>query len=169
MAWSRPRTRRQLHDYWQKVAAHWDDVAAAGKIKSYLHPGRARAVAATIADKPAKIAERESRLPRATRSKSAITTEGFNRDTFESAFALLDELHGATVLRSHLPDWRTELPQSVRLVVSGRPLFRPRSRFSRRDLSPPTSRSRPRSKRKCCIASFRSRACRWCSPGGASP
>ncbi len=29
---------QQLHDYWQKVAAHWNDVQAAGKIKSFSTP-----------------------------------------------------------------------------------------------------------------------------------
>jgi uncharacterized protein len=101
---------QQLHDYWQKVAAHWDDLLAAGKIKSFSTP-------AALALSPERLQANRQKLQTADLTaardalEGAIATEGFNRDTFESAFALLDELKGATFLSVHLPDWRTLLPQ----------------------------------------------------------
>ena len=44
--------------------------------------------------------------------EAAIATEGFSRDTFESAFVLLDQLRAAASPSFQLPDWRTQLPQS---------------------------------------------------------
>jgi predicted RND superfamily exporter protein len=101
---------QQLHDYWQKVAAHWDDVLAAGKIKSFSTP-------AALALSPRRLQTNREKLRTldvvATRSalEAAIAAEGFSRETFESAFVLLDQLSSAATLPGNLPDWRTQLPQ----------------------------------------------------------
>jgi predicted RND superfamily exporter protein len=101
---------QQLHDYWQKVAAHWDDLQAAGKIKSFSTP-------AALALSPQRLQTNRQKLQAADLPgardalEAAIATEGFTRDTFESAFVLLDQMKGAAFLSVQLPDWRTQLPQ----------------------------------------------------------
>ncbi len=102
---------QQLHDYWQRIAAHWQKVQDAGKIKSFSTP-------AALAMSPAR--ERNNRetlqklsFPAARDALSAaINAEGFNRDTFGPAFALLDQLQSASYLSLRLPDWRSLLPKS---------------------------------------------------------
>jgi len=102
---------QQLHDYWQKVAAHWDELQVAGKIKSYSTP-------AALALSPERSRANRQKLQSAnlgaTREalEAAIAAEGFSRDTFDSAFVLLDQLRGAMDPSIQLPDWRTILPQS---------------------------------------------------------
>ena len=44
--------------------------------------------------------------------EAAVAAEGFNRDTFASAFVLLDQLQSAANPSAQLPDWRTALPKS---------------------------------------------------------
>src|SRR6267143_2903895 len=101
---------QQLHDYWQKVAAHWNDLLAAGKIKSFSTP-------AALALSPARLQANRQKLQSADLPGArdaleiAIATEGFSRDTFESAFVLLDQLKGAASLSVQVTDWRTQLPQ----------------------------------------------------------
>jgi uncharacterized protein len=101
---------QQLHDYWQKVAAHWNDLLAAGKIKSFSTP-------AALALSPQRLQTNRQKLQTADLAgaraalEAAIATEGFSRDTFESAFVLLDQLQGAASLSVQLPDWRSQLPQ----------------------------------------------------------
>ena len=101
---------QQLHDYWQKVAAHWDTVLAAGKIKSFSTP-------AALALSPERLQTNRQKLQTADLPaardalEAAIVAEGFSRATFESAFVLLDQLKGAADPSTPLPDWRTQLPQ----------------------------------------------------------
>jgi len=100
---------QQLHDYWQKIAGHWADVQAAGKIKSFSTP-------AALALSPANLQTNRQRLQGANLSaardalEAAITAEGFSRETFDSAFTLLEQLQGAAYPSVQLPDWRTQLP-----------------------------------------------------------
>jgi uncharacterized protein len=101
---------QQLHDYWQKVAAHWNELLAGGKIKSFSTP-------AALALSPQRLQTNRQKLQTAdlpgarAALEAAIATEGFSRDTFESAFVLLDQLQGAAFLSVQLPDWRSQLPQ----------------------------------------------------------
>ena len=100
---------QQLHDYWQKVAAHWAEVQAAGKIKGFSTP-------AALALSPANLQTNRQRLhganlPAARHAlEAAIAAEGFSRETFDSAFTLLEQLEGAGYPSVQLPDWRTQLP-----------------------------------------------------------
>src|SRR5204862_5731761 len=102
---------QQLHDYWQNVAAHWNDLLAAGKIKGFSTP-------AALALSPRRVQENRQKLQSidltAARDalEGAIASEGFSRDTFESGFVLLDQLKAAASLSVELPDWRTQLPQT---------------------------------------------------------
>jgi predicted RND superfamily exporter protein len=101
---------QQLHDDWQKVATQWNDLQAVGKIKSFSTP-------AALALSPRRLQANRQKLQTAdlpgarAALEAAIATEGFSRDTFESAFVLLDQLQGAASLSVQLPDWRTQLPQ----------------------------------------------------------
>jgi predicted RND superfamily exporter protein len=103
------RDEQQMHDYWQRVAAHWAEVQKAGTIKSFSTP-------AALAMSPARAQENRRKLqsvkfPAAREAlDAAITAEGFSRDSFSSAFSLLDQLQGAAYLSVKLPDWRTLLP-----------------------------------------------------------
>jgi predicted RND superfamily exporter protein len=100
---------QQLHDYWQKIAAHWTEVQAAGKIKGFSTP-------AALALSPARLQTNRERLRSANLSvardalEAAIAAEGFSRETFDSAFTLLEQLQGAAYPSVQLPDWRTQLP-----------------------------------------------------------
>src|SRR5207302_5690169 len=84
---------QQLHDYWQKIAAHWAEVQAAGKIKGFSTP-------AALALSPANLQTNRQRLQGANLSsardtlEAAIAAEGFSRETFDSAFSLLERLQG---------------------------------------------------------------------------
>jgi predicted exporter len=101
---------QQLHDYWQKVAVHWNDLQVAGKIKSFSTP-------AALALSPQRTQRNREKLQtadlRGARAalEAAVPAEGFSADTFDSAFVLLDQLQGAAFLSVQLPDWRTQLPQ----------------------------------------------------------
>ena len=102
---------QQLHDYWQQIARHWNQLQESGKIKSFstpaalaLSPVRAKANRETLAtvDLQASRAALEE----------AVAAEGFTPETFASAFTLLDELGRAAQPEVELPDWRTLLPKS---------------------------------------------------------
>src|SRR5205807_4644879 len=56
---------QQLHDYWQKIAAHWTEVQAAGKIKGFSTP-------AALALSPANLQTNRQRLQSANLSSRAI-------------------------------------------------------------------------------------------------
>ncbi len=100
---------QQLHDYWQKIAAHWTEAQAAGKIKGFSTP-------AALALSPARLQTNRERLRSANLSaardalEAAIAAEGFSHETFDSAFTLLEQLQGAAYPSVQLPDWRTQLP-----------------------------------------------------------
>ncbi|MEY2498395.1 MAG: uncharacterized protein QOD12_1951 [Verrucomicrobiota bacterium] len=100
---------QQLHDYWQKIAAHWAELQAAGKIKGFSTP-------AALALSPANLQTNRQRLHDANFAaardalEAAIASEGFSRETFDSAFTLLEQLQGAGHPSVQLPDWRTQLP-----------------------------------------------------------
>jgi uncharacterized protein len=107
----RAADEQQLHDYWQRVAAHWEELQQSGKIKSFSTP-------AALAMSPARAqANRQSLgaidLAASRRAlEEAVAAEGFTPDTFASGFALLDELGRAAQREVQLPDWRTVLPKS---------------------------------------------------------
>jgi uncharacterized protein len=100
-----------LHDYWQKVEPRWRDLQNAGKIKNFSTP-------AALALSPRRLVVNREKLRAldfgATRQalETALTTEGFSRETFESGFKLLDELKAAADPATRLPDWRDVLPQT---------------------------------------------------------
>ncbi|MBA3272328.1 MAG: MMPL family transporter, partial [Chthoniobacterales bacterium] len=102
---------QQLHDYWQKVAAHWGKLQEEGKIKSFATP-------AALAFSPEQIASNREKLRNvdfaAARQalEGAVASEGFSAEAFAPGFTLLDDLARVSGSREPLPDWRTQLPKS---------------------------------------------------------
>lgn len=107
----KPANAQQMHDWWQKIAAHWSDLQRDGKIKGFSTP-------AALALSPQRLTENRRQLDNVNFSaaretlETAITAEGFNRDAFNSAFSAIDELQGAAYPSVRLPEWRDQLPQS---------------------------------------------------------
>jgi predicted RND superfamily exporter protein len=107
----RARDAQELHDVWQKVSAHWAELQRAGRIKNYSTP-------AALAVSPITIQQNRERLRAIdfdeTRHalEETLETEGFRRDSFAPAFALLDQLKRIGDPTTPLPDWRIELPKS---------------------------------------------------------
>ncbi|MEP6698910.1 MAG: MMPL family transporter [Verrucomicrobiota bacterium] len=105
----RSANAQEMHDYWQKVSAHWSELQAAGKIKSFSTP-------AALALSPERLQRNRQSLPNVdfaaarTGLEAGIAAEGFSRETFSSAFTLLDQMQAATSPGFALPDWRTALP-----------------------------------------------------------
>jgi len=102
---------QRLHDDWKKIAAHWSELQAAGKIKSFSTP-----VALTLS--PMSIQHNRERL-RAIDFQSVRRTlgetldaEGFSPDSFSSAYKLLDDLQSVADPNARLPNWRDKLPES---------------------------------------------------------
>ena len=102
---------QELHDDWQKIAAHWSDLQAAGKIKSFSTP-------AALCLSPKSMQRNREQLravnfPAAHETlEQTLDAEGFSRDAFESAFTLLDNLQHLVDPDTPLPNWRAQLPKS---------------------------------------------------------
>ena len=100
-----------LHDYWQKISAHWRDLQATGKIKGFSTP-------AALCPSPIWM-ERNREHLRTTNFQLAhemlsqtLEVEGFSVEAFAPAFKLLNDLQGVSDPGAPLPNWRTQLPES---------------------------------------------------------
>ena len=118
---------QQLHDYWQKVAAHGTSCRPLERSKVFPRRPRSRfrrndckRIGRTLqrVDFPA--------APGCARSRDSPQKVSA-RETFDSAFTLLDQLQNAAASPARLPDWRVAVAAIFQLVVSGRSLFRARS------------------------------------------
>jgi len=102
---------QELHDYWQKIIAHWRKVQAAGTIKGFSTP-------AALCPSPSWMQTNRRQLnainfPMARKTlEQTLDAEGFSRDSFTPAFTLLDALQQLTNPNVPLPNWRAELPKS---------------------------------------------------------
>src|SRR5438876_29725 len=102
---------QELHNYWQKISAHWREIQAAGKIKGFSTP-------AALCSSPTWMQKNRHRLStinfQAVREtlEQTLDAEGFTRDAFQPAFTLIDGLQHVADPNVPLPDWRTQLPQS---------------------------------------------------------
>jgi predicted RND superfamily exporter protein len=107
----RASAAQELHDDWQKIAAHWTDLQAADKIKSFSTP-------AALCLSPSKMQKNRGQLSaidfQTAREnlEQTLDTEGFSRDSFAPAFTLLDNLEHLIDPTVPLPNWRAELPKS---------------------------------------------------------
>jgi predicted RND superfamily exporter protein len=107
----RATNSQELHDYWQKISAHWREFQAAGKIKGFSTP-------AALCPSPIWMERNRDRL-RGINFQAAHETltetleaEGFSVEAFAPAFALLDDLQRIADPGVPLPNWRTQLPES---------------------------------------------------------
>ena len=102
---------QELHNYWQKISAHWREIQAAGKIKGFSTP-------AALCSSPTWMQKNRQRLStinfQAVREtlEQTLDAEGFTRDAFQPAFTLIDGLQHVADPNVPLPDWRTQLSQS---------------------------------------------------------
>ena len=102
---------QELHDYWQKIVAHWRELQAAGKIKGFSTP-------AALCLSPDWMETNRRQLsainfPAARETlEQTLDAEGFSRDSFAPAFTLLDDLQRLTDTHVPLPNWRDQLPKS---------------------------------------------------------
>src|SRR6266403_218170 len=102
---------QELHNYWQKISAHWREIQAAGKIKGFSTP-------AALCSSPGWMQKNRQRLStinfQAVREtlEQTLDAQGFTRDAFQPAFTLIDGLQHVADPNVPLPDWRTQLPQS---------------------------------------------------------
>jgi len=102
---------QELHDYWQKISAHWRELQAAAKINGFSAP-------LALCPSPMWM-ERNREHLRAMNLQTARETvtqaleaEGFSIDAFAPAFRLLDDLQRIADASVPLPNWRTQLPKS---------------------------------------------------------
>jgi len=107
----RSSNAQELHDRWQKVAAHWAELRDAGKIKNFSTP-------AALALSPRQLEANRAKLRNvdfaAARQalEAAVAEEGFSAETFTSAFMVLDDLARLAQTGAPMPDWRTLLPRN---------------------------------------------------------
>src|SRR5437867_4670149 len=105
---------QELHDAWQKLAAHWRDLKTVGKIKSFFTP-------AALCPSPIWMQRNREELSainfQAARETlvQTLNAEGFNPDAFTPAFALLDDLQHLALPGVPLPNWRPQLAKSSSL------------------------------------------------------
>jgi uncharacterized protein len=107
----RATNQQELHDYWQKISAHWRQLQAAGKIKGFSTPAALCISPNWMQANRQKLRTINFQAARETLNQT-LDTEGFSRDSFGPAFKLLDDLQHFGDPNVPLPDWRTQLPQS---------------------------------------------------------
>jgi predicted RND superfamily exporter protein len=107
----RANDTQQLHDDWQKIAAHWSELQVAGKIKSFSTPAALCLSPSWMQRNRGQLRAIDFDAARQTLEQT-LDTEGFNRDVFASAFRLLDELQKLLDPSIPLPDWRSKLSKS---------------------------------------------------------
>lgn len=107
----RATNSQELHEYWQKLSAHWRELQQAGKIKGFSTP-------VALCPSPIWMERNRDRL-RAINFQAArealsrtLEGEGFSVEAFAPAFALLDDLQRVGDASAPLPNWRTQLPES---------------------------------------------------------
>jgi predicted exporter len=107
----RQKEPQQLHDYWEKISAHWRELQAAGKIKGFSTP-----TALCLSPKWMETNRRQLNVVDFSAARGTLEqtldSEGFSRDSFAPAFRLLDDLQRLTNPAVSLPNWRDELSKS---------------------------------------------------------
>src|SRR5215217_1488508 len=102
---------QELHDGWRKISAHWRELQAAGKIKSFSTPAALCISPTWMRTNRQRLSTVDLQMARETLEQT-LDAEGFSRDSFAPAFTLLDQLQHVTDPNVPLPDWRTLLPES---------------------------------------------------------
>jgi uncharacterized protein len=102
---------QELHDYWQKLVAHWRELQAAGKIKGFSTPAALCLSPDWMETNRRQLSTINFQAARETLEQT-LDAEGFSRDSFGPAFTLLDDLQRLTNPNIPLPNWRDQLPKS---------------------------------------------------------
>jgi uncharacterized protein len=102
---------QELHDYWQKLVAHWRELQAAGKIKGFSTPAALCLSPDWMETNRRQLSTINFAAARETLEQT-LDAEGFSRDSFAPAFTLLDDLQHLTDPNLALPNWRDQLPKS---------------------------------------------------------
>jgi uncharacterized protein len=102
---------QELHDYWQKIVAHWRELQAAGKIKGFSTPAALCLSSDWMEANRRQLSAVNFPTARETLEQT-LDAEGFSRDSFAPAFTLLDDLQRLTDPNVPLPNWRDQLPKS---------------------------------------------------------
>src|SRR5438552_2124230 len=102
---------QELHDYWQKIVAHWRGLQAAGKIKGFSTPAALCLSPDWMETNRRQLSAINFLAARETLDQT-LDAEGFSRDSFAPAFTLLDDLKRLTDPNVPLPNWRDQLPKS---------------------------------------------------------
>ena len=102
---------QELHDYWQKIVAHWRELQAAGKIKGFSTPAALCLSPDWMETNRRQLSAINFPAARETLDQT-LDAEGFSRDSFAPAFTLLDDLKRLTDPNLPLPNWRDQLPKS---------------------------------------------------------
>ena len=107
----RATNQQELHDYWQKISAHWRQLQSAGKIKGFSTPAALCISPSWMQANRRHLSTINFQAARETLEQT-LDAEGFSGDSFAPAFKLLDDLQHVADPNAPLPDWRTQLPQS---------------------------------------------------------
>src|SRR6266513_515540 len=102
---------QELHDYWEKLVAHWRELQAAGKIKGFSTPAALCLSPDWMETNRRQLSAINFPAARETLDQT-LDAEGFSRDSFAPAFSLLDDLKRLTDPNVPLPNWRDQLPKS---------------------------------------------------------
>jgi predicted RND superfamily exporter protein len=102
---------QELHDYWQKIVAHWRELQAAGKIKGFSTPAALCLSPDWMETNRRQLSAINFPAARETLDQT-LEAEGFSRDSFTPAFTLLDDLQHLTDPNVPMPNWRDQLPKS---------------------------------------------------------
>ena len=101
---------QQLHDQWRQISDHWANLQRDGKIKGFSTP-------AALAFSPRTMDANRARLSSidfdrvGSTLQETLDAEGFSRESFASAFALLTELKTVQDPGVAMPHWRERLPK----------------------------------------------------------
>ncbi len=107
----RATNQQELHDYWQKISAHWRQFQSAGKIKGFSTPAALCISPNWMQANRRHLSTINFQAARETLEQT-LDAEGFSGESFAPAFKLLDDLQHVADPNAPLPDWRTQLPQS---------------------------------------------------------
>ena len=102
---------QELHDYWQKLVAHWRELQAAGKIRGFSTPAALCLSPDWMETNRRQLSTIDFQAAHETLEQT-LDAEGFSRDSFAPAFTLLDDLQHLTDPNVPLPNWRDQLPKS---------------------------------------------------------
>lgn len=111
LAIMRATDAQSLHDNWKTISAHWSELQNAGKIKGFSTPAALSLSPMSIRKNRERLRELNFDGVRQTLEQT-LAAEGFSRDSFSTAFKLLDDLKTESDPTAAVPNWREKLRKS---------------------------------------------------------